>query len=292
MPVEPEQTEPEELLAMPPEEGATFESSGARIVLPSEQQLHRRAMLAAFLALIAASAGIYVGFDYMDGEDGMYTHRQLIYAQSAGAADGSATLTGTLLHADGSPAVNHTLTILVLRKEPEFGEPDPRGINVRTNTSADGSFKMEGLNPGVAILDIESPDDSLLLTNRILLSPPASFEPTGFTHLNLQWPADAEFESGVDLNGRYWLDFSESQRENSTEPYDLTAGAMYDMFGSAFIGLGVISITIALIGLKRKSTGLIRLAAITGFFSMGHLYVSCGLGMVAILLTMFLPRED
>ena len=281
MPVEPEQTEPEELLAMPPEEGATFESSGARIVLPSEQQLHRRAMLAAFLALIAASAGIYVGFDYMDGEDGMYTHRQLIYAQSAGAADGSATLTGTLLHADGSPAVNHTLTILV-----------PSSGNVRTNTSADGSFKMEGLNPGVAILDIESPDDSLLWTNRILLSPPASFEPTGFTHLNLQWPTDAEFESGVDLNGRYWLDLSESQRENSTEPYDLTAGAMYDMFGSAFIGLGVISITIALIGLKRKSTGLIRLAAITGFFSMGHLYVSCGFGLVAILLTMFLPRED
>lgn len=281
MPVEPEQTEPGGLLALPPEEGATFESSGARIVLPSEQQLHRRAMLAAFVALIAASAGIYVGFDYMDGEDGMYTHRQLIYAQSAGAADGSATLTGTLLHADGSPAVNHTLTILVLSSG-----------NVRTNTSADGSFKMEGLDPGVAILDIESPDDSLLLTNRILLSPPASFEPTGFTHLNLQWPTDAEFESGVDLNGRYWLDFSESQRENSTEPYDLTAGAMYDMFGSAFIGLGVISITIALIGLKRKSTGLIRLAAITGFFSMGHLYVSCGLGMVAILLTMFLPRED
>jgi hypothetical protein len=279
--VEPEQTEPEELLAMPPEEGATFESSGARIVLPSEQQLHRRAMLAAFLALIAASAGIYVGLDYMDSEGGMYTHRQLIYAQSAGATDGSATLTGTLLHADGSPAVNHTLTILV-----------PSSGNVRTNTSADGSFKMRGLNPGVAILDIESPDDSLLWTNRILLSPPASFEPTGFTHLNLQWPTDAEFELGVDLNGRYWLDLSESQRENSTEPYDLTAGAMYDMFGSAFIGLGVISITIALIGLKRKSTGLIRLAAITGFFSMGHLYVSCGLGLVAILLTMFLPRED
>ena len=288
MPVEPEQTDPGGLLALPPEEGVTFESSGARIVLPSEQQLHRRAMLAAFLALIAASAGIYVGFDYMDGEDGMYTHRQLIYAQSAGAADGSATLTGTLLHADGSPAVNHTLTILVLSS----GQ-DPRWkMNVRTNTSADGSFKMEGLNPGVAILDIESPDDSLLLTNRILLSPPASFEPTGFTHLNLQWPTDAEFESGVDLNGRYWLDLSESQRENSTEPYDLTAGAMYDMFGSAFIGLGVISITIALIGLKRKSTGLIRLAAITGFFSMGHLYVSCGFGLVAILLTMFLPRED
>ncbi|HIF04062.1 MAG TPA: carboxypeptidase regulatory-like domain-containing protein [Candidatus Poseidoniales archaeon] len=282
MPVEPEQTEPEELLAMPPEEGATFESSGARIVLPSEQELHRRAMLAAFLALIAASAGIYVGFDYMDGEDGMYTHRQFIYAQSTSAPDASATLTGTLLLADGSPAANHTLTILVLSS----------GV-VRTNTSSDGSFKMEGLDPGVAILDIESPDDSLLWRNRILLSPPASFEPTGFTHLKLQWPTDAEFKSGVNLNGRFWLlDLSESQRENSTEPYDLTAGAMYDMFGSLFIGLGVISITIALIGLKRKSTGLIRLAAITGFFSMGHLYVSCGFGLVAILLTMFLPRED
>jgi hypothetical protein len=270
----------EPLQALPPEEVPTFQNSGARMVLPSERALHRRAMLAALLALLAAAAGIVVGMDYLAGDDGMYTHRQLIYAQAATAPSGSATLTGVILDADGNPLVNYTMTVLA-----DSGQ-------IRNKTDAEGNFRFEGLDPGVAILDIDSPDRSEMFRNRILLSPPAAFESNGFTHLNLQWPDDASFDRAEDETGSRWIDHSDTQRENSTEPYDQTAGAMYDMFGTAFFALGTLSIILTGMGLRSRSAGLIRLGALTGFFSMGHLYVSCGLGLLAMLLTMALPKEE
>ena len=92
--------------------------------------------------------------------------------------------------------------------------------------------------------------------------------------------------------GGHWIDLSESQRENSTQPYDQTAAAMYDMFGTGFMGLGAITIIVAAIGVKNKNTGLIRTATVTGFFSMGHFYVSCGFGLVAFLLTLSLMKQE
>jgi len=282
--VEEEQVaENSELISLP-EESITFQTSEAKIVLPSQRPIDSRALFAAFLAFLAASGGIYVGLDYLDGDGGMYTHRQFIYAQSSGAPDGSATLTGQLLNESGAPVVNHTVATIV----------ESQGKIQYATTDENGRFIMEKLDPGVAILDIYSPDLERLMVNRILLSPPALFEPIGFTHLSLEWPSEAEFSASAeaDPDGNAWIDYTHSQKENSTEPYDLTAGAMYDMFGMAFISLGVISMMIAGLGIQRKSPGLIRISAITSFFSMGHLYVSCGLGFFAILLTMFIRSED
>ena len=79
------------LQGLPPEDTAVFQNSGATIKLPSQTPLPPRAMFAALLALLAASAGFYVGMDYLDGDTRMYTHRQLIFTQSVGARgfDGS-----------------------------------------------------------------------------------------------------------------------------------------------------------------------------------------------------------
>jgi len=269
------------LQGLPAESTAVFESSGASIVLPSQRPLPPRAMFAALLAILAASAGLYVGMDYLDGDSGMYTHRQLIFTQSVGAPNESAILTGVLIDGDGAPLSNYTLEgHLAYRR------------NVQANTSENGSFRMEGIDPGQMTLDIASPEGDRF-TNLVLLNAPAAFEPVGFTHLVFEWPSESEFENGEELSlGGHWIDLSESQRENSTQPYDQTAAAMYDMFGTGFIGLGAITMIVAAIGVKNKNTGLIRTATVTGFFSMGHFYVSCGFGLVAFLLTLSLMKQE
>ena len=132
-----------------------------------------------------------------------------------------------------------------------------------------------------------------MFTNLVLLNAPAGFEPFGFTHLIIEWPSETEFGNGQDLMlGGHWIDLSESQRENSTQLYDQTAAAMYDMFGTGFIGLGIITVILAAIGVNNKNTGLIRTATITAFFSMGHFYVSCGFGLVAFLLLTSLGKQE
>ena len=269
------------LQGLPPEDTVVFRNSGAILQLPSQTPLSSRAMFAALLALLAATAGFYVGIDYLDGDSGMYTHRQLIFTQSVGAPNESAILTGVLIDGDGAPLSNYTLEgHLAYRR------------NVQANTSENGSFRMEGLDPGQMTLDIASPGGDRF-TNLVLLNAPAAFEPVGFTHLVFEWPSESEFENGEELSlGGHWIDLSESQRENSTQPYDQTAAAMYDMFGTGFIGLGAITMIVAAIGVKNKNTGLIRTATVTGFFSMGHFYISCGFGLVAFLLTLSLIKQE
>ncbi|MEE2811892.1 MAG: carboxypeptidase-like regulatory domain-containing protein [Candidatus Thermoplasmatota archaeon] len=271
-----------ETLTSLPEEETTFKSSGATIILPSQRPLHQRARLAAFLAILAAVAGVYVGLDYLDGDGGIYTHRQMIYAQSTNSPDESASLTGTVVNEDGEPMGNYTITVHTgdhSRKE-------------STYTDSDGRFSFEKLDPGVALLDIDSPDGMHWFRNRVLLTPPSIIEPVGYTHLNLVWPSSEEFDIAEAETGHAWIDLSRSQQENGTEPYDLTAGAVYDMFGTAFTGLGLLSVILVMTGVRQRSVGLIRMGGITSLFSMGHLYISCGLGLLATLLTLFLPVDD
>jgi len=269
------------LQGLPPEDPVVFKNSEAILTLPSQTPLPSRAMFAALLAVLAATAGLYVGADYLDGDSGMYTHRQLIFTQSVGAPNESAILTGVLLDGEGQPLANYTLEgHLAYRR------------NVYANTSENGSFRIEGLDPGQLTLDMASPEGDRF-TNLVLLNSPAGFEPYGFTHLVFEWPSESDFENGQQLSvGGHWIDLSISQRENSTQPYDQTAAAMYDMFGTGFIGLGIITLAITVIGLKNKNTGLIRTATVTGFFCMGHFYVSCGFGLIAFLLTISLIRQD
>jgi len=269
------------LQGLPPEDTAVFQNSGAILKLPSQTPLPPRALFAALLALLAATAGLYVGLDYLDGDSGMYTHRQLIFTQTVGAPNESAILTGVLVDGNGTPLENYTLEAHIAYRK-----------NINTNTSADGSFRIEGLDPGQVILDIASPEGDRF-TNLLLLNSPAAFEPIGFTHLVIEWPGQDEFDNGQELsNSGRWIDLSASQRENSTQLYDQTAAAMYDMFGTGFIGLSTITAFITIIGIRSKNTGLIRTANVTGFFSMGHFYVSCGFGLIGFLLTLSLTRRE
>ena len=274
-------SEEETLQSLPPEEGVIFRNSSTTLQIPSDLPLPRRAMFAALLAILAAFAGLNVGLDYLDGDSGMYTHRQLIFAQTEGAPDESSILTGVLLDSDGKPLANYSLEgHLALRR------------NANAVTDGNGKFQMEMLDPGQMTLDIQSPEGDML-TNLVLLNAPAGFEPIGFTHLVIQWPSDSEYANGTELsNGMMWIDYSDQQRENSTQLYDQNAAAMYDMFGTGFLGLSVITMFLIITGIRTKNSGLIRIGAITAFFSMGHFYVSCCFGILAFLLTVSLIRQD
>jgi hypothetical protein len=269
------------LQGIPPEERAVFQNSGARLEIPANQPLPSAALFAALLAFLAASAGLYVGLDYLDADDGMYRHRELIYAQSLGAPSESAILDAVLVDENGDPLVNYTVV----------GHLTSRN-NVRTNASEDGTFRLEALDPGQMVVDIESPDGNIL-TNLVLLNSPAAFEPIGFTKLTFEWPPESEFTNASELSdGSKWIDLSESQRQNETQLYDQTAAALYDMFGTGFVGLAAITLALTLIGLRTKSSGLIRTATVTGFFSMGHFYVGCCFGLIGFLVSLTLFRNQ
>ena len=263
------------LQGLPPEEPIVFQNSGARLEVPANQPLPSAALFAALLAFLAATTGLYVGLDYLDADEGVYRHRQLIYAQAAAAPIESAILTGVLVDESGDPLENYTVV----------GHLTDRN-NVRTNTSEDGTFRLESLDPGQMVVDIQSPEGNMF-TNLVLLNSPAAFEPIGFTKLVFEWPTESDFANASELSdGSKWVDLSDSQQRNETQLYDQTAAALYDMFGSGFIGLASITIALTLIGLRTKSSGLIRIATITGFFSMGHFYVGCCLGLIGFLVSL------
>ncbi len=269
------------LQGLPPEEPLVFQNSEATLQIPSTQPLSSAALFAALLSFLAATAGLYVGLDYLDGDSGMYRHRELIYAQSLSAPDESAILTGILVDENGNPLGNYTVEAHLAFRN-----------NVRTNTTDEGIFRLERLDPGQVILDIQSPEGNMF-TNLVLLNSPAAFEPIGFTKLNFEWPSDSEFSNASELSdGSKWIDLSESQKQNETQPYDQTAAALYDMFGTGFVGLASITIALTLIGLRIKSTGLIRTATVTGFFSMGHFYVACCFGLIGFLISLTTLRNQ
>ena len=271
----------EVLQSLPPEEGVIFRNSTTTLQVPSDLPLPRRAMLAALLAILAAFAGLNVGLDYLDGDTGMYTHRQLIFAQTEGAPNESSILTGVLVDASGNPLVNYSLEGHLANR-----------ANVKAVTDGSGNFQMDLLDPGQMTLDAQSPDGDIF-TNLVLLNSPAGFEPIGFTHIVIQWPTESEYANGTVLsNGGMWIDLSQSQRENSTQLYDQNAAAMYDMFGTGFLGLSIITAFLIITGIRTKNSGLIRIGSVTAFFSMGHFYISCGFGLIAFLLTVSLIRQD
>ena len=87
-----------------------------------------------------------------------------------------------------------------------------------------------------------------------------------------------------------WMDLSEEQR--GKELYDPTAAAVYDIAGTIFIGISVIAIFFGITGWRTKSTLLLRTGAGLVFFSQGHYYSSCCLGLLAMLTTFGLHVEE
>ena len=278
-----------------PEEEPVFASTGATLMLPSQMPRDPRMHLALMFILLAGVLGSINGYDFIEGDGGLVTDRGFIYSQTQTAnllttsSPGSAILTGVLTSHDGSPGVNFSIEVVT----PVVEDGVEKITRPNAMTDSKGRFRLEGLNPGLMtmfVVNMSNPNEGM--THRILLSPGALFEPYGFTHLDLDFAAPEEFDLiEQKSNGiTRWMDLREEER--GKELYDPTAAAVYDIAGTIFIGISGIAIVFAIAGWRSKSTLLLRTAAGLVFFSQGHYYSSCCLGLIALLTTFGLHVED
>ena len=278
-----------------PEEEPVFASTGATLILPSQMPRDPRMHVALLFILLASILGTVNGYDFIEGDGGLVTDRGFIYSQTQTAnflstsAPGSAILTGVLTLHDGSPGVNFTIEVVT----PVVEDGIEKITRPAATTDSQGRFRLEGLNPGLMtmfVVNMSNPSEGM--THRILLSPGALFEPYGFTHLNLDFAPPNEFDLiEQKSNGlTRWMDLSEEER--GKELYDPTAAAVYDIAGTIFIGISILAIFFGIVGWRSKNTMLLRTGAGLVFFSQGHYYSSCCLGLIAMLTTFGLHVED
>ena len=278
-----------------PEEEPVFASTGATLMLPSQMPRDPRMHVALMFILLAGILGSINGYDFIEGDSGLVTDRGFIYSQTQTAnllttsSPGSAILTGVVTLHDGSPGVNFSIEVVT----PVVEDGVEKLTRPNAMTDSKGRFRLEGLNPGLMtmfVVNMSNPNEGM--THRILLSPGALFEPYGFTHLELDFAPPEEFDLiEQKSNGlTRWMDLREEER--GKELYDPTAAAVYDIAGTIFIGISGIAIVFAIVGWRSKSTLLLRTAAGLVFFSQGHYYSSCCLGMIAMLTTFGLHVEE
>ncbi len=269
-----------------------FSTSSARIMLPSETPRHPRLHAALLFVICAASLGIVNGLDTIAGDSGLIRDRDFIYSQTQGpgsdARRGTANLDGVLLFEDGTPAADYIIIVdtLVVEQSGLQHMDFPS-----TATDAEGRFRLQGLNPGLNKMHVRNQSVSGQgMSHRILLSPPALFEPYGFTHLTIIYADEEAFSEAENATGFMWLDMSEAER--GRELYDPTAAQVYDVFGTLFAGFGLLGGVIGLLAWRQKNTLMMRTAAVLTFFGQGYWYSACCLGLLGLMVTIGLTSDD
>ncbi len=263
-----------------PEVKESVFASSSNILLPSQRNVNPYARGLAVLLLIGCVAGLLNGVDFLSPTSGLNKPHDLIYAQTINAPEDSAIFLGTVILEDGSPAQNFTINV---RAE--------RGGNHFTTTDDEGKFRMENLTPSLSLWDIAIVEDDITygVSHRMLLNPPAGFEPYGFTQIDIVFPDKSEF--GTDNGtGVFWIDYSPDEMEFPL--IDPSAATIYSIFGYAFVGLALLGGILSLIALNTGNLGLVRSASGLVFFSMGHFYSACCLGLIVLLLSFMIPKNE
>jgi|TARA_B100001741_G_scaffold313648_1_gene320882 hypothetical protein len=263
-----------------PEVKESVFASSSNILLPSQRNVNPYARGLAVLLLIGCVAGLLNGVDFLSPTSGLNKPHDLIYAQTINAPEDSAIFLGTVILEDGSPAQNFTINV---RAE--------RGGNHFTTTDDEGKFRMENLTPSLSLWDIAIVEDDITygVSHRMLLNPPAGFEPYGFTQIDIVFPDKSEF--GTDNGtGVFWIDYSPDEMEFPL--IDPSAATIYSIFGYAFVGLALLGGILSLIALNTGNLGLVRSASGLVFFSMGHFYSACCLGLIVLLLSFVIPKNE
>ncbi len=262
-----------------------FVSSGATIVIPSEQKKHPMVFWLCGLILFTSVLGIINGLDYVNGDSGLINHRRFINQDAVGAPPGSAILQGIVVYEDNSPAPNHIVQVTVKSSDGTIYEK-------ANTTDQNGNFVIEGLDPGVQVLMIAngSQGTAKLVQHLVLLNPPPklAFEPFGFTTLTLVYPSNETFEK--ESEDGYFINYVPYEAENERQLYDSSAAGLYVMVGVGFSGIAIIAIVATILGFKDNSRGMLRMASILAFFSQGPYASACCLGLVAFALTFALPK--
>ena len=151
------------------------------------------------------------------------------------------------------------------------------------------------LDPGITRVDIIVDRDNYKdrYSNRALLSPPALFEPYGFTSIDFIMPsqekfAEQECADGSDDYAIREIDNSPKQMEHPL--MDSGASMIYSTIGIGFIGLSLLGAGFAIWAFKTGSVYLLRTASVLSFFTMGHYYSACLFSLVAFVLTFTISK--
>ena len=273
----------EELDIKLPEVNESVFASSSNILLQTQGAVNPYARGLAVLLLIGCIAGFVNGVDYLSPTSGLIKPHDLIFSQTVNAPEDSAILLGTVTLEDGSPAQNYTI---IVRINLERG-----GGNHFSTTDQDGKFRIENLTPSLSFLDIAIVEDDFTygISHSILLNPPAGFEPYGFTQLDIVFPDKSEFDTD-NGTGVFWEHYSDEM--DYLPLIDPSAATIYSIVGYAFIGLALLGGILSLIAINTGNLGLVRSASGLVFFSMGHFYSACCLGLVVLLLSFVIPKNE
>lgn len=258
-----------------------FASSQAKLTIEQKNMPPVGTATGIFVVIIAL-LGLINGLDYTSPQSGLVRPDEFVYSMAQNAPGESATFQGHVYDHEGNGLINSTVYVSWLENNVWNSS--------ELNTDSEGYFEFEKLDPGMVRVDIIVSRDGHrdVFSNRVLLSPPALFEPIGFTMIDFNVPSQGDFASQECSNGAEDCEIREIDRtpEQMDHPLmDPGAATLYTTVGIAFISLALISMGFAIWAMKSGSIALLRTSAVLSFFTMGHYYSACLFGLVAFALT-------
>ena len=263
-----------------------FASSGAKLAIEVDE-FNSVGNSIAVLILVTCLLGLANGVDFTQPESGLVRPDEFVFRFAQNAPDESAIFNGYVFDDKGEPIEN--ATVYISWYEEEYWNTSSSQTNV------EGYFEMEKLDPGITRVDIIVDRDNYKdrYSNRVLLSPPALFEPYGFTSIDFIMPsqekfAEQECSDGSDDCTIREIDNSPKQMEHPL--MDSGASMIYSTIGIGFIGLSLLGAGFAIWAFKTGSVYLLRTASVLSFFTMGHYYSACLFSLVAFVLTFTISK--
>lgn len=241
----------------------------------------------AVLVLVTCLLGLVNGLDFVQPESGLVRPDEFVFRFAQNAPDESAIFNGHVYDDEGEPIDNATVYI-------SWYEEDYWNTSF-VQTSSDGFFEIEQLDPGITRVDIivDRSDFKDFYSNRVLLSPPALFEPIGFTSIDFEVPSQEAFADQPCADGTTNCTIREidnSAKQMDHPLMDSGASMIYSTIGIGFVSLAVIAAGFAIWSMKTGSIYLLRTASVLSFFTMGHYYSACLFSLVAFILTFTISK--
>ena len=263
-----------------------FASSGAKLAIEVDE-FNSVGNSIAVLILVTCLLGLANGVDFTQPESGLVRPDEFVFRFAQNAPDESAIFNGYVFDDNGEPIEN--ATVYISWYEEEYWNTSS------SQTNLEGYFELEKLDPGITRVDIIVDRDNYKdrYSNRVLLSPPALFEPYGFTSIDFIMPsqekfAEQECADGSDDCTIREIDNSPKQMEHPL--MDSGASMIYSTIGIGFIGLSLLGAGFAIWAFKTGSVYLLRTASVLSFFTMGHYYSACLFSLVAFVLTFTISK--
>ena len=263
-----------------------FASSGAKLAIEVDE-FNSVGNSIAVLILVTCLLGLANGVDFTQPESGLVRPDEFVFRFAQNAPDESAIFNGYVFDDKGEPIEN--APVYISWYEEEYWNTSSSQTNV------EGYFELEKLDPGITRVDIIVDRDNYKdrYSNRVLLSPPALFEPYGFTSIDFIMPsqekfAEQECADGSDDCTIREIDNSPKQMEHPL--MDSGASMIYSTIGIGFIGLSLLGAGFAIWAFKTGSVYLLRTASVLSFFTMGHYYSACLFSLVAFVLTFTISK--